>query len=237
MAGHNHGTRHTGNAKINDWLTGVLQLSQLPFQGRAATLPATMTHLNNTSSILSLLHTRRSASAKAMGEPGPTPEQLTEILACGARVPDHGKLNPWRFILWQGDARATFGVAMRKRWAELYPQHGEGTLGFVQGMFLRAPVVIAVISTAAEHPKIPIWEQQLSAGAVCQNMLLAATALGVGCQWNTDWMAYDEAMTKAMGLAPHEKVAGLIYLGTAKEAYEERSRPDMESLITHWLPA
>lgn len=196
-----------------------------------------MTQFNDTSSILSLLRTRRSASAKAMGEPGPTPEQLAEIIACGARVPDHGKLNPWRFILWEGDARASFGDAMKARWQELHPEHGEGTLAFVQGMFLRAPVVLGVISTAAEHPKIPVWEQQLSAGAVCQNILLAATALGIGCQWNTDWMAYDEALAKVIGLQPHEKVAGLIYFGTAKEPYEERPRPDPMSLLTRWTGA
>ena len=210
------------------------QLSQLPFRAGAATLRRIMSQFNDTRSILSLLKTRRSASAKAMGEPGPTPEQIAEILACGARVPDHGKLTPWRFILWEGEARAAFGKAMRTRWAALHPEHGEQTLGFVEGMFLRAPVVIGVISTAAEHPKIPVWEQQLSAGAVCQNMLLAATALGVGCQWNTDWIAYDAEIATIMGLAPHEKVAGLIYLGTATSPYEERPRPELSSLITHW---
>lgn len=193
-----------------------------------------MTQFNDTSSILALLHSRRSASAKAMAEPGPTLEQVSEIIACGARVPDHGKLNPWRFIVWEGEARAAFGKALRSRWAGLHPEHGESTLGFVEAMFLRAPVVLGVISTAAEHPKIPVWEQQLSAGAACQNMLLAATALGIGCQWNTDWIAYDGEVAKLMGLAPHEKVAGFIYLGTPTAPYEERPRPAPESLVTRW---
>jgi nitroreductase len=193
-----------------------------------------MSTLNDTTSILHLLHSRRSASAKAMAEPGPTAEQLREILACGVRVPDHGKLAPWRFIVFEGEARARFGEVMKARWQALNPTHGEGTLEFVRKMFLRAPTIVAVVSTAAPHPKIPEYEQLLSAAAVCQNMLLAATALGVGCQWNTDWMAYDGETAKAMGLAAHEKVAGLIYLGTATEPYEDRPRPDPEALTTRW---
>ena len=194
-----------------------------------------MTDFNDTSSVLSLLRSRKSASAKAMGEPGPSAGQLDEILRCGARVPDHGKLAPWRFIVFEGDARARFGMALRARWQDLHPDHGASTLDFVQGMFLRAPVVVAVVSTAAEHPKIPVWEQVLSAGAVCQNMLLAATALGVGCQWNTDWLAYDAEITKVMGLQPHERIAGLIYLGTPTAPLEERPRPDLSAITTRWM--
>ncbi len=193
-----------------------------------------MSQLNDTSSILALLHSRKSASAKAMGEPGPRPDQLAEILRCAVRVPDHGKLNPWRFIVFEGSARERFGAALRARWQELNPDHGESSLSFVQGMLLRAPTVIAVVSTASDHPKIPVWEQVLSAGAVCQNMLLAATALGIGCQWNTDWIAYDAEVAKLMGLAPHEKVAGLIYLGTPSVPLEDRPRPDPLALTTRW---
>ncbi len=203
----------------------------------AITISGIMQNLNDTSSILALLHSRKSASAKAMTSPGPTAEQLSEILSCAVRVPDHGKLAPWRFILWEGDARAQFGEAMKARWQVLHPEHGESTLDFVSALFLRAPTVVGVISTAAEHPKIPVWEQQLSAGAVCMTMLLAATALGVGCQWNTDWVAYDGEIAKAMGLAPHEKVAGLVYLGTPVGALEDRPRPDAASLVTRWTPA
>lgn len=196
-----------------------------------------MQTFNDTSSVLSLLKTRKSASAKAMTGPGPTPEQLAEILSCAVRVPDHGKLTPWRFILWEGDARASFGDVMKARWQKLHPEHGEQTLGFVQGLFLRAPTILGVVSTSAEHPKIPVWEQQLSAGAVCMNILYAATALGIGCQWNTDWVAYDAEIAAAMGLAPHEKLAGLIYLGTPAAPYEDRPRPDPQSLLTRWSDA
>lgn len=196
-----------------------------------------MQQLNDTSSILALLATRKSASAKAMTEPGPTPEQLAEILKLAVRVPDHGKLAPWRFILWEGEARAAFGDVMKARWQQLHPEHGAQTLEFVRALFLRAPTIIGIVSSAAEHPKIPVWEQQLSAGAVCMNILYAATALGIGCQWNTDWVVYDAEIAAAMGLAAHEKLAGLIYLGTPSAPYEDRPRPDPQSLLTRWTGA
>ena len=216
---------------------GVAAITPLRFGPGDARLRAIMQTFNDTSSVLSLLESRKSASAKTMGEPGPSPEQLARILACAVRVPDHGKLAPWRFILWEGEARAAFGDVMKARWQKLNPEHGESTLAFVRSMFLRAPTVLGVISTAAEHPKIPVWEQQLSAGAVCMNVLYAATALGLGCQWNTDWVAYDAEIAAAMGLKPHEKVAGLIYLGTSTVALEDRPRPDSQSLLTRWQPA
>jgi nitroreductase len=192
--------------------------------------------LNDTSSVLNLLKTRKSASAKAMTGPGPTPQQLAQILEIAVRVPDHGKLAPWRFILWEGDARRDFGEVMKARWHTLHPEHGADALAFVAGLFLRAPTVLGVVSTAAEHPKIPVWEQQLSAGAVCMNILNAATALGLGCQWNSDWVAYDAEIARAMGLAPHERIAGLIYLGTPAGPLEDRPRPDAAQLLTRWQP-
>lgn len=194
-----------------------------------------MTKLNDTSSILALLQSRKSASVKAMAAPGPTPAQLQEILTCAVRVPDHGKLTPWRFIVFEGEARARFGAVLQNRWRELNPSHGSETLDFVARMFTRAPTVVIVVSTAAPHAKIPEREQMLSAAAVCQNMLLAAAALGVGCQWNTDWLAYDPETTKAMGLAPHEKVAGIMYFGTPTAPLEDRPRPDAMSLVTRWV--
>lgn len=193
--------------------------------------------LNDTHSVLGLLQTRKSASAKAMTGPGPTAQQLDQILSCAVRVPDHGKLSPWRFILWEGEARAQFGAALRQRWQALHPGHGAEALAFAQNLFLRAPVVIGVVSRAAPHPKIPEWEQQLSAGAVCMNILYAATALGYACQWNTDWLAYDEGMAAVMGLTDNERIAGLIYIGTAAQPLEDRPRPDPQTLLTRWSPA
>lgn len=193
-----------------------------------------MTRLNDTSSILSLLQTRKSASAKAMGEPGPTPDQLRTILEIAVRVPDHGKLTPWRLVLFEGEARRKFGEVIKARWQALNPGHGADTLAFQAGLFLRAPTVIVVVSKAGPHVKIPEWEQLLSAGAVTQNMLLAAAALGVGAQWNTDWIAYDPEIMKAMGLAENEKIVGVVYFGTPGAPLEDRPRPDPESLITRW---
>ncbi|MFO1090276.1 MAG: nitroreductase [Hyphomicrobiales bacterium] len=190
--------------------------------------------LNTKSDPLELISTRKSASAKAMGDPGPSPQQLDRILKAAVRVPDHGKLTPWRFIIIEGDARATLGKALEARWHDLHPEHGEGALSFVRSFFTRAPTVVCVVSTATSHPKIPEWEQVLSAGAVCQTMLVAATAMGIGCQWLTDWCAYDPVTTKAIGLAPHEKVAGFIFLGTPTEPLMDRPRPEPESLTTRW---
>ncbi|MCA3574588.1 MAG: nitroreductase [Aestuariivirga sp.] len=171
-----------------------------------------------------------------MTGPGPTPQELAQILEIAVRVPDHGKLAPWRFILWEGEARQAFGEVMKARWHALHPEYGADSLAFVANMFLRAPTVLGVVSCAAEHPKIPVWEQQLSAGAVCMNILSAATALGLGCQWNSDWVAYDAEIARAMGLAPHERIAGLIYLGTPSAPLEDRPRPDAAQLLTRWQP-
>jgi len=190
--------------------------------------------LNDASSPLALLSSRRSAAAKAMGEPGPDAAQIAEILRIAVRVPDHGKLTPWRFILIEGEERAWLGDVLAKRWAALHPAHGEAIIEEQRRTFLRAPVVIGVVSTAAEHVKIPIWEQVLSAGAVCQNMLLAATALGLGCQWITGWPAYDEEILAVLGVSGAEKMAGFVYLGTPTEPVTDRRRPEPESLLARW---
>ncbi len=193
-----------------------------------------MTRLNDTSSALSLLKTRKSASVKAMGEPGPTPEQLRTILEVAVRVPDHGKLAPWRLVVFEGTQREKFGEIIKARYSKLHPDHGEEMLAFQRNLFLRAPTVIAVVSKAGPHVKIPEWEQLLSAGALTQNMLLAASALGVGAQWNTDWIAYDREIMRAMGLSDTEKIVGFVYMGTPKAALEDRPRPEPESIVTRW---
>jgi nitroreductase len=153
------------------------------------------------------------------------------------RVPDHGKLNPWRFILFEGAARAGIGEAFAARWTVLHPEHGEESSTFQRGLFLRAPVVIVVVSTAAPHGKIPEWEQLLSSATVSYNLVLAATAMGFHAQWQSDWVAYDAGATAAMGLKGSERVAGLIYIGTSTVPLEDRPRPDAQSLLTRWQPA
>jgi nitroreductase len=204
-----------------------LELCPVDWHKRAMTF-------NDTTSAIAFLRSRKSASAKAMGEPGPALAQINEILEVAVRVPDHGKLTPWRFIQFSGAARHDIGKAFAARWAELNPMHRPDALAFQSGLFMRAPLVIAVVSRAAQHPKIPVWEQQLSSGAVCYNIVLATTALGFHAQWQTDWVAYDPITTNAMGLAADETVAGLIYIGTSTVPLEDRPRPDPASLLTVW---
>lgn len=210
-----------------------MQIARLRFWAGFATV-ARMNAFNDTSSVLAFLKTRKSGSAKAMQGPGPSPVQLREMLDIAVRVPDHGKLNPWRFIVFEGEGRAKAGKLFRKRWALKHPEHGEETLDFAANLFMRAPLVVGVVSTAAPHAKIPEWEQQLSAAAVCYNLMLAATALGFSAQWQTDWVAYDKEVTEALGVSATERVAGYIYVGRASAPLEERPRPNPLSLVTRW---
>lgn len=196
-----------------------------------------MPKLNDLASPLTFLRTRKSGSVKALGLPGPSSAQVSEILEIAVRVPDHGKLTPWRFVLFEGTARADIGNIFAERWKVLHPDHGEESIVFQRGLFLRAPLVIAVVSTAAPHVKIPEWEQLLSSAAVCYNMVLAATAMGFDAQWQTDWVAYDSVATAAMGLRETERVAGIICIGTTTVPLEDRPRPDPQTLLTRWVKA
>lgn len=181
-----------------------------------------------------LLLRRRSGSAKTMAGPGPSPEELRTILAAGARVPDHGKLAPWRFILFEGEARARMGELLVKALLANEPDAGDVRQEIERTRFLRAPVVIGVVSRAKEGIPIPVWEQQLSAGACCYNMLLAATAMGYVANWITEWCAYDTRVKAGLGLSENENIAGFIYIGKAAAPLEERVRPDLDSLITRF---
>lgn len=152
-------------------------------------------------------------------------------------MPDHGKLAPWRFLLFRDDARAAFGRVLRNRFAEIEPQANEDRLALEETRFLRAPLVIGVVSRVVPSPKAPEWEQRLSAGAVCQNMLVAATALGFGACWLTEWYAFDNGIDASLGLGESEKVAGFIYLGSPTLPNEERERPDLNVITSEWKPA
>ena len=188
--------------------------------------------LNDTSSVLAFLKSRKSASAKAMTAPGPSSGQMADILEIAARVPDHGKLAPWRFILIEGDGRKRMGQGFVDIWAKNNPTYGAENLDFQRGLFMRAPVILVVVSIAQVHGKIPVWEQQLSSAAVCYNAVLAATALGFDAQWQSDWVAYDEDAKNVMGVAAHEKISGIIYIGTSTIPLEDRHRPDVATLLT-----
>lgn len=173
---------------------------------------------------LNLLARRRSTLAKNLGEPGPSADQIETLIGIGARTPDHGKLFPWRFIVFEGEARAQFGEILEARFREIEADAPPERFDLERNRFLRAPLVIAVISDVTENHKIPEWEQVLSAGAVCQNLLIGASALGFAAQWLTEWYAYDRTIKTALGLAPGERVAGFVYVGTATCDAEERKR-------------
>lgn len=183
---------------------------------------------------LDLLLRRRSTSAKAMGEPGPDAAQLRQILQAASRVPDHGKLFPWRFLVIEGDARAALGDVLAEALVARNASVSESLKRFERGRFLRAPVVVTVISSLKSEKPIPEWEQQLSAGAVCQTLLVAAAAAGFGANWLTEWCAYDDIVARALGLGEGERVAGFIYIGTGTAPLEERERPVLDEIVSHW---
>lgn len=182
---------------------------------------------------LDLLLSRRSGSAKAMKGPGPDAEQLHRILAAGVRVPDHGKLTPWRFILFEGEARARMGGVLAEIVAGA-PDVSPERIAVERGRFMRAPVVVGVVSRAREQLPIPLWEQELSAGAVCMNIVIAAHAMGFVANWVTEWCAYHPKVLEKIGLRPTERIAGFIYIGQPADALEDRPRPKVESLTTRF---
>lgn len=181
--------------------------------------------------LIDYLAVRRSIPAFQMSEPGPGRSEIEEALRLATRVPDHGKLAPWRFIVYRGDERARLGEELLKLALEAKPDLSEEMINVERNRFTRAPVVVAVISTAAPHVKIPEWEQQLSAGAVCLNLILAANALGYVANWLTEWFAYDQRAWPLLGVREGEKVAGFIHIGSSDFPPVERPRPDLAEIV------
>jgi nitroreductase len=181
---------------------------------------------------LNLLATRRSAPPPLMKGPGPDDAELAQILNVAARTPDHGKLAPWRFIVFAGEGRARAGELCAGIFAAREPEATTERLASERNRFSRAPLVVAVVSRAAPHVKIPLWEQQMSAGAVCMSLTIAAVALGYRTAWLTEWIAYDRDFLTRLGLAEHESIAGFIHIGRVDETIEDRSRPDVAALTT-----
>lgn len=186
---------------------------------------------------LDLLLSRRSGSAKAMKGPGPSAEQIRTLIACASRVPDHGKLTPWRFVIFEGDARAAFGEVLVRALKTTEPDASDERIKQEQNRFLRAPAVIAVISRIREGIPIPEWEQTLSAGAVCQTMCIAAHAMGFVANWITEWYAYHPVVREALGMKSGERVAGYIYLGHPAAELVDRPRPEFDAIANHWRDA
>ncbi len=190
---------------------------------------------NRSQETLELLMLRRSLTVKDMVHPGPSEEQIKQILKIGSRVPDHKKQVPWRFLTFEKSTRGKFGKILRTIFAKNNPKTNEKILDFEENRFLRAPLVIAVISTAdKDNPKVPEWEQILTAGAVCQNILIASNAMGYASQWLTEWYAYDKVVLKELNLNPNERIAGFIYIGTASKQPKERGRPELANLVKKW---
>jgi len=184
------------------------------------------------SAVLRHLGSRRSVSAAALGDPGPDRATLSSLLTIAARVPDHKKLAPWRFIVVEGDARARFGETLARACSANEPEASPVRLETERGRFLRAPTVVLVVFSPVPNPAAPEWEQILSTGAVCLNLLHAATASGFGAQWITEWYAYDPAVQAAFGLKPGERIAGFVYIGTPKEKPADRERPNLGAITS-----
>jgi nitroreductase len=195
-----------------------------------------MTHqLNDTEGgALALLLSRRSASAKRMTGPGPTVAELDTIFEAATRVPDHGKLKPWRFILFEGEARERFGEVLVQCFRNANPDSDDERLRDERERFVRAPIVVAVISRLREGIPIPVWEQTLSAGACGMTLVLAAHALGYVANWITEWCAYDSCVREKLELAGDERIAGFVYIGKSAVPLEDRPRPDFHALVTRY---
>ena len=202
----------------------------------APTFGTTLEAARPSQEVRDFLAFRRSIGKRAITAPGPSPEQLDDLLAVAARVPDHRRLAPWRFIVFEGEAREAFNTAAVDIQTRHQPAPSEQMLADTACFMMRAPVVIGVVSSPDVTHKTPVWEQELSAGALCHNLLLAANAAGwAGC-WLSEWIAFDPEIKTLLGLAPDERMAGFIYLGTATEPPQERMRPDISSRISRWSP-
>jgi len=184
--------------------------------------------------LVDYLASRRSIPAFQMGEPGPGRAEVEEMLRLASRVPDHGKLAPWRFIVYRGEERARISAELKKMAVAAKPDLSEELIRVEETRLTRAPVVVAVVSKAAPHFKIPEWEQLMSAGAVCLNLLMAANALGYASNWLTEWFAFDENAYPLLGVAPGERIAGFIHIGTAMVPPTERPRPELAEIVT-WV--
>jgi nitroreductase len=183
---------------------------------------------------LELLKTRRSMKPREMTGPGPSAADLDTILTIGARVPDHGKLAPWRFIVFEGDGRQRAGEVIANVFAKKNPGASAADVEVEKRRLTDAPLVIGVVSFTKPHPKVPPWEQELSAGASAMNIVTAATALGYGACWLTGWFAFDRDVLDGLGLKPEEKLAGFIHIGSVSKASEDRPRPALSDIVTRF---
>lgn len=186
--------------------------------------------------LLAALMHRRSTPSRLLGAPGPDATQRRRLLEAALRVPDHGKLAPWRLLTIEGEARHRLGERLASRARALDPHAAQAAIDKDRERFSFAPLVVAVIATPVEGHKVPVVEQLMSGGAVCFALLQAAQGLGFGAQWLTGWAAYDREILDGLGLASHEQLLGFIHIGTAQGEAPERLRPSLESKLTEWMP-
>ena len=183
---------------------------------------------------IDLLKSRRSVKPIELQGPAPTAAEIATLLTVASRVPDHGRLTPWRFVVFEGDARLAAGEKIAAVFRLNRPDATPDQIEKERTRLARAPLVIAVVSRAAPHGKIPEWEQVLSSGAAAMNLVTAAHALGYAATWITEWYAYDRNVLDAFGLAPHEKIAGFVHIGRPMQVPEDRPRPALADIVTHF---
>ena len=186
--------------------------------------------------MLARLEARRSAPLRGLVEPGPTPAELERMLRLAARVPDHGRLVPWRFVVIEGEARRTLGDKLDALYARQNPGLPAAKADMWTLYLLRAPVTVVLVSRPDPAAKVPEWNQVLSAGAAGMGLTVAASALGFATQWLLKWPGRDAEATALLGLTPTEKVAGFIHIGRPIRHAEDRPRPALDEVVTYWSP-
>jgi nitroreductase len=185
---------------------------------------------------LHLLKTRKTIASAFLGEPGPTPAELAEILRIATHVPDHGTLAPWRFIVISGGARQAAADMLIPIYRAKNPDAPAAKVEEERIRLTKPPLIVVVVSTAAPHVKIPEWEQVLSAGNAAMSLVFAAHALGYAAHWTTGFIAYEAEARRALGLGDSERVIAVIHIGTPNAPPVERSRPDLARIVTRWEP-
>lgn len=189
---------------------------------------------NDSSSLLAHLATRRSGKARDMVAPGPDPAQLRDIVALALRTPDHGKLAPWRIVTVAGDQREAFASLLKKAWVTENPGAAGMDLSALDQFAHQAPTLLVLLSTPVRDSKIPVWEQQMSAGAVGMNLLHAAHAHGFVGSWLTGWAAFSREVAAAFGAREGDNIVGYFFFGTASRALDERPRPEYDDVVRAW---
>lgn len=189
--------------------------------------------LNDLSSPLSLLRTRRSGKPRDLVTPGPDESQLRAMLEIAMRVPDHGKLAPWRFVIVGADRRDALAGLLERAYRADKPDAGRMEIETMHQFAHQAPALVVILSSPVTDSHIPLWEQKLSAGAAAMNLLHAATAMGFAGGWLTAWPAYSDIVRNAFGAAP-ERIVGFVFIGTPGKPVEERPRPDYDAVVSVW---